>query len=259
MSDWIYQKKLYESKSNLPFTISRSKLELLENCPRCFYMDCRLGIGRPGFPPFTLNSAVDNLLKNEFDLLRKSGQKHALMEQYGIDAIPYDHEDLPKWRGEVTGYRYIGISCLHEPTNFKITGMVDDVWQDSHGKLCIVDYKATSTTKQISLDDQWKQGYKRQMEVYQWIFRQCGYNVSDTGYFVFANAKKDLERFDGKLEFEMSILTHEGKDSWVEGQILKAKTLLDADQIPAAASECEYCTYRRSSVEQVSKFLKLHQ
>ena len=79
---------LYQSGLEKPFSISRSKIDLFLECPRCFYLDRKLGLGRPGMPGFALNSAVDTLLKNEFDLLRKNGQRHELMIKYGIDAIP---------------------------------------------------------------------------------------------------------------------------------------------------------------------------
>jgi hypothetical protein len=38
--------------------LSRSKIELYLDCPRCFYEDVVSGIKRPGGPPFTLNNAV---------------------------------------------------------------------------------------------------------------------------------------------------------------------------------------------------------
>ena len=52
------------------YKLSRSKVDFFLNCPRCFYMDRRLGVGRPPGFPFNLNSAVDNLLKNEVKQLR---------------------------------------------------------------------------------------------------------------------------------------------------------------------------------------------
>ena len=58
---------LYDPKDTKPFRLSRSRLDVFLNCPRCFYLDRRLGIDRlPGFP-FALNNAVDKLLKLEFD------------------------------------------------------------------------------------------------------------------------------------------------------------------------------------------------
>ena len=63
-------KNLYESNGLVPFKLSRSKIDLFLDCPRCFYLDRKLGVGRPPGFPFSLNSAVDHLLKKEFDIHR---------------------------------------------------------------------------------------------------------------------------------------------------------------------------------------------
>lgn len=242
-------KKLYEPSSKEPFTISRSKIDLYLECPRCLYLDRRFGISRPSIPTFTLNNAVDVLLKKEFDLLRKNGQAHALMKKYHIDAVPFKHPDIPIWRDDVR--KFEGASTTHKDTNFKVTGIVDDIWEDKQGNLLIVDYKATSTSKTISLDDKWKEGYKKQMEVYQWIFREKGFEVSDIGYFIFANAGKNRSSFDGRLEFELSIIPHMGNDSWIEPVLKKIKACLDSNKIPEAGSNCEYCSFNRKVSSQL--------
>lgn len=79
---------------------------------------------------------------------------------------------------------------LHEPTNLLITGAIDDIWVDPKGRLLVVDYKSTSTTKEIDINDgtPWKDAYKRQMEIYQWLLEMNGFKVSDTGYWVYVNA-----------------------------------------------------------------------
>ena len=70
---------LFEPNLREPFKLSRSKIELFMDCPRCFYLDRKLGVGRPPGFPFSLNSAVDALLKKEFDVLRAKNKKHPLM------------------------------------------------------------------------------------------------------------------------------------------------------------------------------------
>lgn len=235
----------YDPKSKDAFTLSRSRIEGYLRCPRCFYLDRRIGVDQPPTPGYPINSAIDFLLKKEFDLLRKSGKPHELMKKFGVDAIPFEHPNLPIWRDDVN--EYIGISYLHAPTNLKITGMIDDVWISPKGELHIVDYKATSTQKEISLEDEYKQSYKNQMEIYQWIFRKNDFKVSDIGYFVFANGQKTAEKFDGILEFEMQIISHTGNDKWVEPTILKIKKCLDSDQIPDYSKDCDYCKYRQAA------------
>jgi len=237
------QRNLYLPGNKIPFRISRSKIDLFIKCPRCFYLDRRMGLGRPGMPSFSLNSAVDALLKNEFDLLRGKKEAHQLMKQYHIEAIPFDHPQLPVWRDDM--YNYLGASVLHKATNLEICGIVDDLWVNKKEELLVVDYKSTSTSREISLDDEYKQGYKRQAEVYQWIFRQLGFKVNNMAYFVFANASRNHPSFDGILQFKLSIISYQGDDSWVEGTLGKIKKCLDSDKMPPLSLDCEHCNYRK--------------
>lgn len=235
---------LYDPKSKQPFKLSRSKLELFTECPRCFYLDRRLGVARPASFPFTLNSAVDFLLKKEFDIHRAKGRAHPLMKKYKIKAIPFAHEMLDEWRENFKGVQY-----LHKPTNLLITGAVDDIWINKKKELIVVDYKATSTTKEITLDEEYRQSYKRQMEIYQWLLRQNGFKVSDLGYFVYVNGKTDAKAFDGRLEFDVQIIPYEGNDIWVEKIIMAASYCLKADTLPAAAPLCQYCKYVKTRTD----------
>lgn len=219
--------------------LSRSKMDLFLNCPRCFYIDNKLGTGRPKGYPFNLNSAVDKLLKKEFDIHRAKGTAHPLMKQYGIDAVPFAHEKIDEWRDSLKR----GITVKLDDMDFNISGGVDDVWQNPEGELIIVDYKATSKEEEVTLDADWQIGYKRQMEFYQWLFRKNRFKVSNTGYFVYCNGDTDKEAFDAKLEFEIKVIPYEGDDSWVEEKIMEAFNCLKSEKIPEAAPDCDYCNY----------------
>lgn len=242
------KRNLYDSQSLEPFRISRSKIDLFLNCPRCFYLDRRLGVGQPPGYPFSLNSAVDKLLKKEFDIHRADGTTHPLMKQYGIDAIPLSHEKIDEWRDSLRA----GITFKIDGENIVITGGVDDVWVAPDGEFIIVDYKATSKEEEVTLDADWQIGYKRQMEVYQWLFRKNGFRVSSTGYFVYCNGNTDREAFDGKLEFTIKIISYTGDDSWVEGKVLDAIKCLKNDQLPESGEDCDFCKYREA-VKQFEK------
>ena len=63
------------------------------NCQRCFYLSYNHKI-RPPSLPFTLNSAVDNLCKNEFDHYRAKAEPHPMFIEHGIDAVPFAHEKM---------------------------------------------------------------------------------------------------------------------------------------------------------------------
>jgi|SRR3989344_9047319 len=236
---------LYNPDSPAPFNVSRSKIDMFLECPQCFYLDRRLGIGRPDMPGWSLNSAVDTLFKNEFDTYREQKKPHWLMEKYGLQAVPFWHENLHIWRDDVN--KKIGASFLHQKTNLNICGIIDDVWQNTKtSELHIVDYKSTSVNGEVTLDGEYKEGYKRQIAVYQWIFRKMGFKVSNTGYFVYANGlKSDGKIFDNKLEFKTTILPYDADDSWVERTILEIKKCLDSDKVPLPSNDCKYCGYRK--------------
>src|SRR3989338_3162331 len=159
-------KNLFNPLSDEPFRLSRSKIDLFLNCPRCFYLDRRLGIAAPSGPAFTLNVAVDVLLKKEFDTHRAKGTPHPLMHTYGVKAVPFRDPRMGAWREN-----FVGVQYLHVPTNLLVFGAVDDLWVADDGKtIHIVDYKATSKEGEIELSDtKWHNQYRRQMEVYQWL------------------------------------------------------------------------------------------
>lgn len=229
--------------------LSRSKIDLFTNCPRCFYIDNRLGTARPPGFPFNLNSAVDTLFKKEFDVHRKAQTPHPLMVQYGIDAVPFAHPMMDEWREN-----FKGIAVSHAPTGFTVSGAVDDIWVNPQGELIVVDYKSTSKDATIdALDQEWQNGYKRQMEVYQWLLRKSGFTVSNTGYFVYANGDTSKEAFDNRLDFEVTLIAHEGDDSWIEPTLLNIKQCLDDPRVPKAAADCDYCTYRQAAGEVLLK------
>ena len=236
---------LFDPKSEMPFRISRSKIDSFLNCPRCFYMDRKLGVAQPPGYPFSLNSAVDKLLKKEFDTHRAKGTAHPLMETYGIDAVPLNHTKIDEWRDALGG----GIQYLHPETNFLITGGIDDIWENPSGEIIIVDYKATSKDGDVNLDADWQIGYKRQVEIYQWLFRKNGFKVSDLAYFVYCNGNTDKEAFDGKLEFDISILTYKGDGKWIDQIIFDMYNCLKSNNLPPSGEDCDFCRYRESAME----------
>jgi hypothetical protein len=233
----------YQPGQATPFKISRSKIELFVDCPRCFWLDTRLKISRPKGPPFTLNSAVDQLLKQEFDVLRADGKQHPLQIEYGIDAKPVAHDKLNIWR-----HNFTGVQHLHEPTSLLVFGAIDDLWQNGGGEYIVVDYKSTSRMDKIDKlgDATWHDAYRRQLAVYQWLLRGNGLKVSDKGYWVYCNAMKDGKVFDKKLEFEITLIEEKIDDSWIEPTLRKLKDTLESEDLPKESAVCEHCSYARS-------------
>lgn len=239
----------YMPGQKMPYKISRSKIELFTQCPRCFWLDGRLKLSRPSTPPFNINKAIDELFKKEFDVYRRKGEPHPIMIDNQIKAVPFSHDDLNKWRANFTG-----VATLHKPTNLYVFGAVDDVWISENDELIVVDYKATAKSSEVNIDSDWQISYKRQMEIYQWLLRQNDFNVSNIGYFVYANGRVDLDGFNDRIEFRTKLIAYEGQDHWVEESLSKIKKCLESENMPAVGfaamgGVCDYCEYAKSRTQ----------
>jgi len=246
----------YKPGQAAAYKVSRSKIELFMQCPRCFWLDVCLKILRPSSPPFNINKAIDELFKKEFDSYRVKGQPHPIMLENKVQAIPFAHKDLNVWRENFTG-----VAALHKPTNLHVFGAIDDVWVNDAGELIVVDYKATSKQSDVSIDSAWQISYKRQLEVYQWLLRKNGFKVNDTGYFVYTNARIDLDGFNDRVEFRTKLLPYTGSDAWVEPTLTKMKACMESDDMPpvgeaAMGGPCEFCSYARARTELTLKELQ---
>lgn len=217
--------------------LSRSKIDLFIDCPRCLVLDVARGIKRPSGPPFTLNNAVDALMKAEFDRYRAAGEPHPLFATVGLDAVPFRHPDLDRWRHNFTGVRW-----QDEATGWTLFGAVDDLWQAPSGELIVADYKATARAETPG-ERHLYPSYRRQMDVYQFLVRRQGFTVSDRGWFVYVNGNSRAAAWDEKLSFATTLVPYEGDDAWVLEVFRRAVAAIGNPEVPAAAEDCEYCAY----------------
>ena len=195
-------------------------------------------------PGWSLNSAVDELLKKEFDFHRKEKTPHTIMVENKLNFIPFDHTEINKWRDSLTG----GISYLDEQTNLIIKGGVDDIWFNQDTKeLIVVDYKAQSTNYAVEpksyLESKFHQGYKRQMDIYVHILKNMNFKISNTTYFLVCNAEKSFKKFNEKLNFTVTLIPYIANPSWIHDKIKQMKEILESENIPEFNENCERCTY----------------
>lgn len=244
-ADWNY--------GGAKWKLSRSKIDAFVECPRCFYLDNKLGTKRPGMPAFNLNLAVDTLFKKEFDVHREAKTTHPLCQKYGLDVIPFAHKDLEAWRDP-----FIGIMYQDPATDLLVSGGVDDIWQKPDGTLVIVDYKSTSKDGSITElgDSPWETQYTRQLGVYRWLLEKNGFVVDPTGYLVYANASKDEDAFDDVLTFETTLVACLTDTNWIESTLHSIKETLEATNLPDIGHNCEFCPYREAAGKKLQAIYK---
>ena len=222
--------------------LSRSALDEFVQCPLCFYLHRRLRLKGLKRIPLTLAIATDQLLKNEFDAVRSTGAPHPLWQREQLNVRAFAHPDIDLWRNNFKGMRVV-----HAATQATISGAVDDVWQHCEtAQLHIVDYKSTAKEGTPDLESGFGDGYKRQMEIYQWLFRHAGFDVSPRGYFLYVNGVKQggfYDSLDGRMKFETTLIAYDGDTSWVDDCIERAVACFRGETVPASGADCDTCRY----------------
>lgn len=224
--------------------LSRSRVELFLECPRCFWLATRGETARPDGPPLRLHLTIDAILKKEFDVYRLRGEPHPTMRLFGIEAVPFRHVEMETWRD----FRQ-GIAVAHAASGIELYGAVDDIWQHADGRLSVVDYKTTSTRPPVAFTGPHHAAYRRQLELYRWLLQGHGFPLHEEDYWLVANADPDLEALDGRLPLALSVVPYRGSTDWVPDALKGMRECLDSETVPTPAKDCRWCRYRREAAE----------
>jgi len=210
--------------------LSPSSLNLYYECPLCFWLDKRMGIKRPQPYPYALNTAVDFLLKEEFDKYRKKRELHPLLVAYNIPAKLFTNQKLlDQWRNNLKGIRYYDASL--DATLF---GAVDDILEFSDGKLAPMDYKSTGS-KVANVYDR----FQLQMDIYTFLLEKNGYQTARKGILAFYVVDKE-NGFVDRLPFKKEIHIIDTDPSYVQDLFAEAVNFLRKDPPTSHSPDCQY-------------------
>ena len=238
---------IYKPNQKEDFKLSRGKFSDFLSCPRCFYMDRVLGLAEPSMPGWALNSATDELLKKEFDECREKQIPHRIFKDYGLDCVvPFKHEEMDAWRDSMRR----GLMHRFEDSNIILSGGVDDIWQDTKTQeLIIVDYKSRAGNEAVKAESYlagvYHQGYKIQMDFYNYLLQGMGYKTSPTSYFLVVNADKTVNGFHGNMKFSETLIPYKNDISWIATKVRDMINVMNQKTIPDSHESCENCAYTR--------------
>ena len=240
-------KSIYKPNQTEDFKLSRGKFSDFLSCPRCFYMDRVLGLAEPGMPGWALNSATDELLKKEFDECREKQIPHRLFKDYGLEhVVPFKHEEMDAWRDSLRR----GLMYRFEDSNIILSGGVDDIWQDTNTQeLIVVDYKSQASSEKVETESYlagvYHQGYKIQIDFYNYLLQGMGFKTSAISYFLVVNADKTADGFYGNMKFSETLIPYKHDISWIRKKVIKMIELINLKTPPDGHASCENCAYIR--------------
>jgi len=210
--------------------VSPSSLNLFLECPLCFWLEKKKGIRRPPPYPYTLNSAVDLLLKKEFDTYRARGEQHPLIFDKNISAKLFSNQELlNEWRDNFKGIRY------YDPDlNAVIFGAVDDILEFEDGKLAPLDYKTTGSSVPTIYDR-----FQIQMDTYTYLLEKNGYKTPRKGVLAFYIVDKN-NGFEGRLPFRKELHLIDTDPSYIQNIFEDAVATLRKNIPPLHSQDCKF-------------------
>jgi hypothetical protein len=212
-----------------PF-LSPSSLSVFKDCPRCFWLDRNLKLGRPrGIFP-SLPGGVDEVMKKYHDSYRPLDQTPFMIQETdGVKLFP-DQNAMNKFRNWRTGLRI-------ETPEFVCSGAVDDIAVEKDGKFSPYDFK--SKGKEPDNDYPGKY-YQTQVDVYALMMEENGMPTSGIAYFRFAWPEFDPKTDDG-IRMKGKIITLSTDTNRAREIIRSAVECLSQPHAPESSEFCEHC------------------
>ena len=226
-----------DNKTQKSLKLSPSSINLMLECPRCFWLEKHKVWKRPEsiFP--SLPGGMDIILKKHFDKFMERGELPPEIREYGIGNgynLFNDKAKLEIWRNNRKGIQY-----KDKTSGILLMGAIDNLLTKK-GKLVVLDYK----TRGYPLKEDTHEHYQAQMDMYNFLLRQNAYDTEDYAYLLFYYPKEVLET--GELIFETKLIKMKTNAKKGGEYFEDAIKLLKGDYCPSASKDdkgnvCEWC------------------
>ncbi|MEK6953362.1 MAG: PD-(D/E)XK nuclease family protein [Nanoarchaeota archaeon] len=220
------------------YKISPSSINLMLECPRCFWLQLVKGEKRPETPFPSLPSGMDKVLKEHFDRFMEKGElPPELKEQECANdgcKLFNDKEKLKIWRSN-----FKGIELLDKKSNILLHGAIDNLLIKGK-KLIVLDYK----TRGFPLKEDTHEHYITQMDIYNFLLRKNGYETEDYTYLLFYYPNRVTET--GEVIFDTNLIKIKTDSKRGEKVFKEAIKALQGNE-PKPNKECGFCKLREKT------------
>ncbi|MFC1786806.1 PD-(D/E)XK nuclease family protein [Halobacteriota archaeon] len=208
---------------------SPSSLSLLKECPRCFWLRFNKNIRRPStiFP--SLPSGMDKILKEHFDRFIDREELPPELQELKEVKLFDDKELLKVWRNN-----FKGIQWTDDRGNI-FRGAIDNILKIGD-RLIVLDYK----TRGYPLKEDTHTYYQDQMDIYNFLLRNNGYQTEDYTYLLFYHPNKIDE--NGNVDFHADLIKISVNIKNAEKIFKRAVDVLEGE-MPEPSDGCGFCKW----------------
>lgn len=214
----------------MQFKLSPSSLSLMEECPRCFWLDKHEIWKRPEGIMASLMNGMDKILKTHFDKFRDNNKlpPELCNNRYCENIKLFSNiQLLEEWRNYKKGIRY------QDSKGNILTGAVDNILTKDN-KLIVLDYK----TRGFPLKENTHEYYQNQLDIYNFLLQKNGYETEDYSFLLFYIPKEVTE--NGEVIFDTSLIKVNINVKNAEVLLKNAIVLLNSE---CPKDKCEWCEF----------------
>ena len=221
------------------YIISATSLNLLLECPLCFYLKVKEKIDRPRPPTASITFGMDKVIKEYFNKCREKGILPPFLQK------KLEGKKLALEKPLNLKVEYILSESPY--LKLKLVGNLDECLVDEEGKYYPLDHKTRGyAPKQDS-----SSVYQLQMNIYSFLLKKNGFPIGGKGYLVYyfpqeIETPEWKEKISGevfKFNFEIQEIEINVEEAneliWYAIRILKSPTP------PSPSPSCSYCNWRR--------------
>ncbi len=209
----------------MEYKLSPSNLNLLVDCPRCFWLHFVKKIKRPSGPMSSIPIKMDSIIKHYFNKYRDIGKLPPIIE------------------GKVIGWLAVGMpkTLKHEMDNgILLYGRPDEYLKLDDGEIVALDHKTKSKEpKDVH------PSYQHQLDVYSFLLKAMGYDTTNKAYLAFYYPD-ECELHEG-MPFNCTVIEVKTNPSSIKDLVKEAFNILNGD-IPEVGENCEYCKWREIKI-----------
>jgi len=201
--------------------LSPSTLNLMEDCPKCFWLKINKGISRPMGPMSSIPIKMDSIIKSYFDTFRDKDIMPIILDNKINAKLA---KDMPKT-----------LSHVDEETQLTIWGRPDDYLELPEGCVIVLDHKTKSKPAEST-----HPAYQLQLDVYSYILDKQGYQTTNVAYLIYYYPEKSVLH-DGMI-IKTAVVKVTTSISRVKHLLQKAKEIMEGE-MPASGEGCGYCKW----------------
>ena len=219
-------------QSNQTIYLSPSKLNLFQDCLRCFWLHMVKGIRRPETPGSTLPRGMDDLIKVYFDKYRKLGKLPPEIEGKVKGMLLPDQDLLNEWRktSKNSSPRF-----FDKKLNAYLFGGLDECFVEGDYYIP-VDYK----TRGYDLKENSTSFFQTQLDTYTFLLEAEGFKTLKFAYLIYYIPYEVKEK--GETSFRVEVHKIETDPARAYKIFKQAAACLRAT-IPKAHPKCKFCRW----------------